>query len=140
MPKQDSATALYRHYDSSGALLYIGISVNPFRRTYEHTRVGEWMKSVVRIEVEYYETRSEALYAEARAIDDELPSNNVNHSNGEQTTYLGVRLTPEMKFRLEEEAERRKLKTCKRVTTTDIVRYLIEAYLPSYPRKIVRTK
>ena len=64
----------------------------------------------------------------------------MNVAEKTQTTYLGVRLTPEMKFRLEEEAERRKLKTGKRVTTTDIVRYLIEACLPAYPRKIVRTK
>lgn len=47
-----------------------------------------------------------------------------------QTTYLGVRLTEDMRTRIAREAMRRTEKTGRRVTSTDVIRFLVNAYLP----------
>ncbi len=56
-----------------------------------------------------------------------------------QTTYLGIRLTESMKGRLEQEAARRS-RSGQRVTTTDVVRFLINAYLPAEPMRKEKRK
>jgi len=69
-------TALYRHYDESNALLYVGISVNPMARTSAHADASHWFESVRRVEIEQYPTLSDALNAEAVAIVIEKPAHN----------------------------------------------------------------
>jgi hypothetical protein len=61
-------TILYRQYDASGALLYIGVAENPFQR-----KDYDWFRDIVRIDFEHHPTRSTALAAKAAAIRAENP-------------------------------------------------------------------
>lgn len=69
-------TALYRLYDDRGALLYIGISTNPYERWNTHRCDHGWWSSVARKAVEWFDTRLDAARAEAAAIRAEGPLHN----------------------------------------------------------------
>lgn len=69
-------TALYRHYDESGALLYVGISLNPIRRLQQHEK-SAWCDSIATIKIERFAHRREAIEAEERAIKAESPLHNI---------------------------------------------------------------
>lgn len=69
-------TALYRHFDKHGALLYVGISGSVLQRTTQHLKGSRWADLIHRIDVEHYDTREEALNAEAKAIQKERPAFN----------------------------------------------------------------
>lgn len=75
-------TELYRHFDSEGTLLYIGISLSALARTAAHKSSG-WWGDVTRIEIERYPTRACALKAEEAAIRDEMPLHNKQHNGGD---------------------------------------------------------
>lgn len=70
-------TCLYRHFDSSGRLLYVGISLNSIKRLQQHFANAEWFKDISRIEIEWHPTRIEAMAAEAIAIAKENPVFNI---------------------------------------------------------------
>lgn len=72
-------TAVYRLYDDSGGLLYIGCADDPEVRFEQHLSKS-WWRSVSRTSLEWYDTRTEALAAEAAAIADEAPEWNVVHN------------------------------------------------------------
>lgn len=55
---------LYRHYDSDGTLLYVGVAVNAVRRTREHIKRSDWYDEISRIEIEKFSDRNAALNAE----------------------------------------------------------------------------
>jgi len=61
-------TAVYRHYDAQGLLLYVGMSSNPTKRLYQHRCRSDWAHRVVRSEVDWFETREAARSEEARQI------------------------------------------------------------------------
>lgn len=65
-------TALYRHFDSAGRLLYIGISLSVVTRLSQHKN-SRWFEDIRRIEVQWLPTRREAQHAEAVAIWNEKP-------------------------------------------------------------------
>ncbi len=69
-------TAVYRHFDQSGQLLYVGLSVNVAARTSAHSSGAEWFGSVARVDIENHPTREDALNAEAVAIVIEKPRHN----------------------------------------------------------------
>ncbi len=73
----NTKTALYRHKDSAGVLLYVGISLNPFSRAKQHGRHSSWMAQVTNIKIEWFESRSIALDAEKNAIYKETPKHNI---------------------------------------------------------------
>lgn len=73
-------TTLYRFYDASGRLLYVGIAGNPGRRFNEHSRDKGWWANVTRSTMEHFPTREEALWAEEVAIKVEHPAHNVVHN------------------------------------------------------------
>jgi hypothetical protein len=75
-----SKTALYRHFDASGALLYVGISLNPVKRQQAHMNGANWSDDITRVDVQWFATRSEAEMAEWVAIRDENPLHNVRRS------------------------------------------------------------
>jgi hypothetical protein len=60
-------TALYRHYNKDGTLLYVGISLSAVGRLGQHKRNAEWFWSIRRIEVEYFPSRG------AASLDQSLP-------------------------------------------------------------------
>lgn len=69
-------TAVYRHFDDAGLLLYVGLSVNVAARMSAHSAGSEWFDRVARVEIEKHPTREDALNAEAVAIVIEAPRHN----------------------------------------------------------------
>jgi len=73
-------TALYRHFSSDEALLYVGISLSWLSRTKAHSRSAAWFEQIARVSIEWFETREAALDAERVAIKNERPKFNVIHN------------------------------------------------------------
>ena len=73
----DRRTALYRFFDRDDALLYIGITVNPKARDYQHAAKSPWWPQAARKEVCWYPTWVEADAAEGTAIRSEQPRYNI---------------------------------------------------------------
>lgn len=71
---------LYRHFDSEGALLYVGISLAAISRQCDHRRLAGWFWQVARIEIMGYETLIDAQIAERTAIYRERPLHNIAHA------------------------------------------------------------
>src|SRR6201986_3880091 len=68
---------LYRCFDAEGNLLYVGATKNVFQRIIEHkVQSGHWFRSVTRVEIQHFDSRKEALAAEAVAITLENPKHN----------------------------------------------------------------
>lgn len=57
-------TAVYRLYDASGQLLYVGISKNLEQRWYDHSMKQLWWHLVADRRVSWYPTRDKALLRE----------------------------------------------------------------------------
>lgn len=66
-------TDLYRAFDASDQLLYVGIAENFELRLSQHESTSGWFDLAERVAVEWYESRSIALKAEAYAIRTENP-------------------------------------------------------------------
>lgn len=76
----DERTALYRVFGDVDLLLYIGISDDFGRRWKDHAKTQPWWGEMRRLTVDHwYDTRDEALDAEAAAIFSEQPKYNVMH-------------------------------------------------------------
>lgn len=73
-------TALYRQFNASGDLLYIGIALDPFKRLLQHHRGSEWTSEQMTMTTEWYPSRQAALRAEKAAIIAESPSWNIVHN------------------------------------------------------------
>ena len=69
-------TALYRHFDLGGRLLYVGISDQLAKRGAAHAAQSDWHIHVASTAAEWFDSRDEALVAEARAIVTERPLHN----------------------------------------------------------------
>jgi hypothetical protein len=69
-------TSVYRYYDASSVLLYVGASHNPFVREVQHRQIKD-MHLVETIKISWFDDRQEALDAEQFAIDNEKPLWNV---------------------------------------------------------------
>ncbi|MFF0094644.1 GntR family transcriptional regulator [Streptomyces canus] len=83
MPVPSERTALYRYFEASGDLLYIGISNDPDLRKKAHLyerRPDSWPKKAVRRTVEWHDSRVLALSAEEEAIKAERPRYNEKHN------------------------------------------------------------
>lgn len=70
-------TALYRHFDDEGRLLYVGISLDPLKRTAQHMQQAYWADRIRGISIEWLPTRGMAIDAEERAIAEEEPAYNI---------------------------------------------------------------
>lgn len=73
--------ALYRFYDATGALLYVGITCDPGRRFKEH-RDKPWWLEVANVRVEHHPHRLSASRAERFAILNERPRYNKTWNSG----------------------------------------------------------
>jgi len=73
--------ALYRFFDRTDALLYIGISVNLPARLRQHRSDKAWWLAISRVQVEYFPIRRAALDAEKHAIETEGPLFNDTHND-----------------------------------------------------------
>jgi hypothetical protein len=88
-----TSTALYRHFDKEGNLLYVGISKNPFIRLQIHSQRSSWIKDVANITIEWHPTRKIAEDYEDAAIKSEDPLYNIkgNPRNGLMTNIETVK-------------------------------------------------
>lgn len=73
-------TALYRFFDVSGALLYVGITGQPGERFSLHLRKAQWWGEVATMRMEWLPSRAKAFRAEAMAIAAEKPVYNLSHN------------------------------------------------------------
>ena len=71
---------LYRAYDESGQLLYVGISGKWSERLHQHERTSDWMTQTDYVKIERFETRAEVSRAEKRAVEQERPKYNRQYS------------------------------------------------------------
>ena len=69
-------TCLYRFFDISGRLLYVGITMNYERRLEKH-RCRQWWPAVAATKVEWFSGREAAKSAERSAICHEEPIHNI---------------------------------------------------------------
>lgn len=75
----EQTTALYRFFDDSGDLLYVGISMNPAARWSQHRQDKPWWCEVATVTIEAHSSPAVAEAAERVAIRSELPRYNVAH-------------------------------------------------------------
>jgi excinuclease UvrABC nuclease subunit len=73
-------TALYRHFDREGRLLYVGVSLSAIQRTKQHHTNAPWFREITRIELTWFGSRSSAELAEEHAIKAEKPLYNVTYN------------------------------------------------------------
>jgi predicted GIY-YIG superfamily endonuclease len=69
-------SCVYRLYDAEGALLYVGMTVNPLGRIPAHKR-KPWGDQIDHHAVEWFENRVAAKEAERSAIRHENPIHNI---------------------------------------------------------------
>jgi hypothetical protein len=74
-------TALYRHFNAAGDLLYIGISLSAVERLSAHMATSKWAGEIATVKIEYFDNRGLALNAERVAIISEKPIFNIIHSS-----------------------------------------------------------
>lgn len=70
-------TSLYRHFDATGRLLYVGIAMNALARQVQHVNGSHWADMIATITIERFPTRGAAVDAEERAIAVERPLYNL---------------------------------------------------------------
>jgi hypothetical protein len=70
-------TSLYRHYNSVGELLYVGISLSALKRLGQHKNASHWFDSISSVKIEHFDNRLSAQKAETEAIVIENPKHNV---------------------------------------------------------------
>ncbi|MFD7867346.1 GIY-YIG nuclease family protein [Streptomyces sp. NPDC059783] len=78
----DDEASVYRVYDASGALLYVGMGRNPMNRWASHSAQHAWWHRARSYRVEWFATRKEALAEELRAIREEAPECNIHSVPG----------------------------------------------------------
>jgi predicted GIY-YIG superfamily endonuclease len=89
------ATVVYRFFDRTGRLLYVGITYDPAERWKHHAAKTRWWRDAADNTLEWYGTRAEAERAEQVAIRYEKPLyNKAGSANAYQgpTTKRGMRL------------------------------------------------
>jgi excinuclease UvrABC nuclease subunit len=73
-----SKTALYRHYNDTGELLYVGIAIYFNHRLSQHKK-SRWFEEINMVWVEWFDSKHDAALAELKAIQTENPKFNINH-------------------------------------------------------------
>jgi hypothetical protein len=71
------AAALYRLFDTTERLLYVGVAFTPSARFTQHARTKVWWQDVAAKHVEWFESRAAAEDAEKSAIRTEGPLYNI---------------------------------------------------------------
>lgn len=71
------SVALYRFFNESGELLYVGISKTAFERFSQHQGTKEWFSEISQISLEHYPNRYLAAAHETIAIFNEAPRYNI---------------------------------------------------------------
>lgn len=77
---QNQPHALYRFFDRSDVLLYVGITADLPARIKNHSKGKPWWTQIHNITVEHFDTRQDALDAERKSIREEKPLHNAQHN------------------------------------------------------------
>lgn len=77
MIRRDRAHWVYRCYDATGRLIYVGSTHNLFGRLDQHRSGAWWAPQVAKVTGAVYPDRTTARRAESKAIASELPRWNV---------------------------------------------------------------
>ncbi|WP_052506275.1 GIY-YIG nuclease family protein [Mycolicibacterium llatzerense] len=80
-----SQHVLYRFFDDSDRLLYVGITNDPEKRFTSHRNDKPWWRYVTTIKLQRFETRGQLASAELAAITTEKPKYNVANAGAEHT-------------------------------------------------------
>jgi excinuclease UvrABC nuclease subunit len=75
--QQMEHTILYRYFDSSGNLLYVGITKSQINRFSQHNAKSLWIPLIHSATFEHFQFRQDAIDAESRAIENENPKYNI---------------------------------------------------------------
>ena len=90
--RKKGKTALYRHFDKDGQLLYVGISLSHVARLSQHRDGSPWYEDIAHVTIEWHKTRVDAELAETTAIGREAPKYNKkkvqSEMNLERLSYL----------------------------------------------------
>ena len=90
--RKKGKTALYRHFDKDGQLLYVGISLSHVARLSQHRDGSPWYEDIAHVTIEWHKTRVDAELAETTAIGREAPKYKKNkvqsEMNLERLSYL----------------------------------------------------
>lgn len=94
-PTSDSSpTSVYRYYDASGVLIYVGITKTGIYRNQQHNASKEWWPFVASQSVDHFPTRSAAHAREVALIQQYRPPFNTHHNNEHvllRAAYLAAR-------------------------------------------------
>jgi len=82
-------TAVYRLYDCENTLLYVGISGDYLYRWRQHSLCQPWWGEVERFDIEWLDTREDALLCEKYAMAVERPVHNLQSSPWRSTPRSG---------------------------------------------------
>ena len=93
--REKGKTALYRHYNAEGKLLYVGISLNHLARLTQHRSSAHWYEDIVQVTIEWFATRDEAENAEQMAIIGENPLHNEKRPDADKNAHFIQRLKQE---------------------------------------------
>lgn len=80
--------SLYRYFDASGGLLYLGITAGSTRRMHQHAATAPWWPLTATCAIEHHQTRAGARAAELAAIAIEDPPWNVEGTGRKQVAAL----------------------------------------------------
>ena len=90
--------ALYRFLDQDGALLWVGVSANPFARLASHLAAKGWRDEIAHVEIQRFPDRAAAEQAETLAIETERPRHNVQVSRTSPRGPYSKVAEPQTKF------------------------------------------
>lgn len=112
-------TFVYRLFDASDRLLYVGVSSNLGTRFKAHAKDKNWWPDVVRFSLVQHADRVEALAAELAAIRSERPLHNIVGAVAEMTPELITLINARQKWdRWEEQMK---------ATRTDVEAHIVAA-------------
>ena len=119
-----SPAVVYRMYDESDTLLYVGCTHELEERLAAHRRQKSWTARAVRVDVQQFDTRADALAAEEAAIRRERPRYNIQPRSGPgETSPVSFRVDPDLMDAARESAAQRG------VTVTRVVREYLRRYV-----------
>jgi len=80
-------TALYKHKNADGHIIYVGVAKNIGARSAQHLDNSEWQAEIASIDVEWYENSLLAELMEIKLIKSLRPKYNRAHNNNKPLNY-----------------------------------------------------
>jgi predicted GIY-YIG superfamily endonuclease len=114
----EQRTAVYRFFNTTGELLYVGITNDPKTRFAYHARqkADTWWPLVERHTIDWYDNRTEAAAVEVAAIKTEAPLYNMSDKPSPKlvSTSAAVHISME------------DIEACEWITPSDVARRVVE--------------